>query len=59
MIALVFGLILMLSSIVCALLLKKKLLWLGVPAAFILMLAGCYTSVPTGYTGIVTTFGRV
>lgn len=56
---LAFGLILFVTAVVCALVMKKKLILLGIPCALIVCMMGCFTSVPAGYTGIVTTFGRV
>lgn len=56
---LIVGIALLVGSVCIAMVLKKKVVLLAIPAAFVLIVASCFTSVPTGYTGIVTTFGRV
>lgn len=56
---LIAGCVLLVGSVFVALALKKKIVLLAIPAAFVMILASCFTSVQTGYTGIVTTFGRV
>ena len=59
MLFLVVSIILLISSVIAFLASHRKLLLLGIPAAIVLAVFSCFTSVATGYTGIVTTFGRV
>ena len=57
--------LLLLAGIVASLVMKqngKKAalpMILGVIAAVVVLAGSCFTSVPTGHTGVVTTFGRV
>ena len=60
MFAIVFAVIMTVAGIVCTAVLRKT--WpslLGVVLALILLFMSCVAIVPTGYTGILTTFGRV
>lgn len=63
---LIFGIILFIGGIVAAILSGKEELSGGVAAGIgalvvgiIMCIGSCISSVPTGYTGILTTFGRV
>ena len=38
---------------------KRLIRTVGTVAALLLLVVSCVTYVPTGYTGIVTTFGKV
>ena len=39
---------------------KKKLIWIPVVLVIALIIGiGCFTQVPTGHTGVITTFGKV
>lgn len=53
------GIVVFFVSLLAALGTRRKVFWLGVPVAIVLLVVSSFTSVPTGYTGIVTTFGRV
>lgn len=59
-----FALLVVIAGVICAFALKgkkfSKIVSVAVCAAgVILMIASCVTSVPTGHTGVVTTFGKV
>ena len=56
---LIAGCVLLVGSIFMAMVLKKKIVLLAIPVSLAMILVSCFTSVQTGYTGIVTTFGRV
>lgn len=53
------GVLVLFVCVIAAAVTRKKAYWLGVPVAVVLLLVSGFTSVPTGYTGIVTTFGHV
>ena len=64
--AIIIGAILIIAGIVVGIVMKKEMedgwkfpIWIGVALAVILLVIKCVTIVPTGYTGILTTFGRV
>lgn len=38
---------------------RRYIKFLGLGVAFIFIIVSCFTYIPTGYTGIVTTFGKV
>lgn len=64
--AIIIGAILIIAGIVISVIMKKEMedgwkfpIWIGVALAVVLLVIKCVTIVPTGYTGILTTFGRV
>lgn len=59
MLFLVLGILVMIIGIFSAVITKNKMSLLAVPVAIVILFISCFCSVPTGYTGIVTTFGRV
>ena len=67
MVALIFGIILLIVGFVgCALINKEKYPGLktavpiiGLVLCIVLIVVSCVSYVPTGYTGIITTFGKV
>lgn len=60
MIPFLLAIIAVLATAVCFFLLRRKtVLVLGLAAAALLTLMSCVVTVPTGHTGVVTTFGRV
>lgn len=60
MFAIVLGILLIIAGIIFSFLLKKSWIsFIGVMLAFVILVLSCIAIVPTGYTGILTTFGRV
>ncbi len=59
MVLFVFGLAVLLAAVVTLVATKKKLSIIGIVLAAVLLVLSCITSVPTGHTGVVTTFGKV
>lgn len=60
MFAIVLGILLIIVGIVFSFLLKKSWIsFVGVMLALVILVLSCIAIVPTGYTGILTTFGRV
>ena len=59
MLFLILGILVMIIGIFSAVITKNKMSLLAVPVAIVILFISCFCSVPTGYTGIVTTFGRV
>lgn len=55
----VAGIIAAAVFVIAASVTKKKVLYLGTALAAVLIFCSCLTTVPTGHTGVVTTFGRV
>lgn len=55
----VLGIIVAAVSVVIAVTTKKGAFFAGIVLAAALIVCSCITSVPTGHTGVVTTFGRV
>lgn len=62
MLLFVIGVIALIIGIVCAFVIRKDASltgWIALIAGIILLATSLFTSVPTGYTGILTTFGKV
>ena len=60
MFAIVLGILLIIVGIIFSFLLKKSWIsFVGVMLALVILVLSCIAIVPTGYTGILTTFGRV
>lgn len=60
MFAIVLGILLIIVGIIFSFLLKKSWVsFVGVMLALVILVLSCIAIVPTGYTGILTTFGRV
>lgn len=59
MIFFVLGILVAIAAIAGTAILKSSRCLLGLILAMLLVIASCLSSVPTGYTGILTTFGRV
>ena len=60
MILFLLAIIAVLATVVCFILLRRKaVLALGLLAAAVLTALSCVVTVPTGHTGVVTTFGHV
>lgn len=63
MTGLVFGIIFIVAGAICGIVAKNKVKFIGLAAGAIvgvvLIVSACVRSVPTGHTGIVTTFGKV
>lgn len=60
MFAIVLGILLIIVGIIFSFLLKKSWIsFVGVMLAIVILVLSCIAIVPTGYTGILTTFGRV
>lgn len=60
MFAIVLGILLIIVGIIFSFLLKKSWIsFVGVMLALVIIVLSCIAIVPTGYTGILTTFGRV
>lgn len=60
MFAIVLGILLIIVGIIFSFLLKKSWIsFVGVMLALVTLVLSCIAIVPTGYTGILTTFGRV
>ena len=62
MLLFIFGIIALLVGVVAAFLIKeeaKTFGWIALIIGVIMLVISLFTSVPTGYTGILTTFGKV
>ena len=60
MFAIVLGILLIIVWIIFSFMLKKSWIsFVGVMLALVILVLSCIAIVPTGYTGILTTFGRV
>lgn len=59
MLFLIIGILVLICGVYASMVTKNKICLLAVPVAAVILLVSCFCSVPTGYTGIVTTFGRV
>lgn len=55
----IFGIVIFLDGIITACVLKNGYSVLAVLVGIVMVTMSCFASVPTGYTGIVTTFGKV
>lgn len=59
MIMFAIGIAVAVVSVITAIVSKRKIVYTGLVLAAVILFLSCVTSVPTGHTGVITTFGRV
>lgn len=55
----VLGILFFIGGVIAAIVLKNGVSVIAILIGIVMVVMSCFASVPTGYTGIVTTFGRV